>query len=50
MRYTISLYVANEQTLAWVLLALNGIFISASTKAIFIPALSVTDVANEQQR
>ncbi|KAK1921124.1 major facilitator superfamily domain-containing protein [Papiliotrema laurentii] len=43
-------YTAKNPNLAWVLLAMNGIFVSASTKAIFVPTLSVTDVANEQQR
>lgn len=34
-------------TLSWFLLALNGIFVSASTKSVFVPSLSIADVSSE---
>ena len=43
-------YITTNPILPWVLLALNGIFISASTKSLFVPGLSVSDVADDQQR
>ena len=38
------------QTLAWVLLAMNGFFVSASTKSVFVPTLCVADVASDDER
>jgi hypothetical protein len=31
-------------------LVLNGVFVSASTKSVFVPTLCVADVANDKQR
>ncbi|WRT66034.1 uncharacterized protein IL334_002985 [Kwoniella shivajii] len=43
-------YYVNNTTLAWILLVLTGIFVSASTKAVFLPSLCVADVATDEAR
>ncbi|WWC88216.1 uncharacterized protein L201_003121 [Kwoniella dendrophila CBS 6074] len=43
-------YYINNTTLAWILLVLTGIFVSASTKAVFLPSLCVADVATDDAR
>ncbi|WWC60666.1 uncharacterized protein I303_103241 [Kwoniella dejecticola CBS 10117] len=45
----LSYYIKNT-TLAWILLILTGIFVSASTKAVFLPSLCVADVATDEAR
>lgn len=39
-----------SQTLTWILFALTGIFVSASTKSVFVPTLCVADIASDDQR
>ncbi|ORX40178.1 major facilitator superfamily domain-containing protein [Kockovaella imperatae] len=43
-------YLVPNPILPWILLALNGIFITASTKSLFVPTLLVSDVADDEQR
>ena len=43
-------YLFPHPVLPWILLAANGIFITASTKSLFVPVLAVSDVASEEQR
>ncbi|KAK6907824.1 hypothetical protein L486_05744 [Kwoniella mangroviensis CBS 10435] len=43
-------YYINNSTIAWILLILTGIFVSASTKAVFLPSLCVADVATDDAR
>lgn len=38
------------QTLTWILLGITGVFVSASTKSVFIPTLCVADVASDDER
>ncbi|ORY27103.1 major facilitator superfamily domain-containing protein [Naematelia encephala] len=40
----------NSQIAMWILLVTNGVFVSASTKSIFVPTLCVADVASESTR
>ncbi|WVF71017.1 hypothetical protein IAT40_005813 [Kwoniella sp. CBS 6097] len=46
----LSAYVIENTTIAWVLLTTTGIFVSASTKSVFLPTLCVADVASEDAR
>ncbi|WWC68302.1 uncharacterized protein I206_102226 [Kwoniella pini CBS 10737] len=43
-------YYIKNTTLAWILLITTGIFVSASTKAVFLPSLCVADVATDEAR
>ncbi|WVQ96944.1 hypothetical protein IAU59_004053 [Kwoniella sp. CBS 9459] len=43
-------YIVENTTMAWVLLTTTGIFVSASTKSVFLPTLCVADVASEDAR
>ncbi|WVR05536.1 hypothetical protein IAU60_002554 [Kwoniella sp. DSM 27419] len=43
-------YLVENTTAAWILLTATGVFVSASTKAIFVPTLCVADVASDEAR
>ncbi|OCF31827.1 hypothetical protein I317_03330 [Kwoniella heveanensis CBS 569] len=43
-------YLVENTTVAWILLTTTGIFVSASTKSVFLPTLCVADVASEDAR